>query len=288
MAKKVSSEMQLERAQKLEQIKATSEKVFNVLFVEDELSWKDMIYALIEEQHMNPWDIDISLLSQKFLEMLRKLKELDFRISGKMVLASAVLLKMKSDILIDEDIANFDNIMSGNGEDTSLMDFDSQMTLVDENGMPQLFPRTPQPRKRKVSVFDLVQALEKALEVENRRKKSIPNTKKLVMTIPEKHFDLGKSMESVYGKVTSHYKDKKSKDRTLTFEELVVNGSKQDKVLTFVPLLHLDNQRRVDLGQEKHFESISVKLSGPRDTIAEPPEEHIEKVKVAKKAKVQT
>ena len=79
-----------------------------------------MIYALIEEEHMNPWDIDISLLSQKFLEMLRKLKELDFRISGKMVLASAVLLKMKSDILIDEDIANFDNMMNGTEENMPL------------------------------------------------------------------------------------------------------------------------------------------------------------------------
>jgi segregation and condensation protein A len=219
---------------------------------------------------MNPWDIDVSLLSQKFLEMLRKLKELDFRISGKMVLASAVLLKMKSDILIDEDIANFDNMMSNQGEDTSLLDYDTQMTLVDEHGMPQIFPRTPQPRKRKVSVFDLVQALEKALEVENRRKKSIPNTKKLVMKIPENHFDLGKSMQSVYTKVESHYKNKKNKNNTLTFEQLVTSGSKQDKVLTFVPLLHLDNQRKVDLEQDKHFEQISVKLAGKIDTVKHP------------------
>jgi len=275
MAKKLSREEQLERARKLESIKSTSEKVFNLLFVEDELSWKDMIYALIDEQSMNPWDIDITQLSQKFLEMLRKLKELDFRISGKMVLASAVLLKMKSDILVDEDIANFDNLMAGNGEDTRLDDYDSQMTLVDENGRPQLFPRTPQPRKRKVSVFDLVQALEKALEVENRRAKSVPNTKKLVLKLPQKHFDLGKSMESVYGKVETHYKSKK-KDKILTFDELVPGDSKHDKVLTFIPLLHLDNLRKVDLGQDKHFEEISVKLAGPVNTIAEVPVENVE------------
>ena len=34
---------------------------------------------------------------------------------------------------------------------------------------------------------------------------------------------------------------KKNKDKILTFDELVVGGSKQDKVLTFIPLLHLDN-----------------------------------------------
>jgi segregation and condensation protein A len=271
MAKKLSKEEQLERAQKLESVKNTSEKVFNLLFVEDELSWKDMIYALIDEEHMNPWDIDITLLSQKFLEMLKKLKELDFRISGKMVLASAVLLKMKSDILIDEDIANFDNMMAGNGEETRLDDYDAQMTLVDENGKPQLFPRTPQPRKRKVSVFDLVQALEKALEVENRRVKSKPNMKKIVLKLPDKHFDLSKSMESVFDKVETHYKVKKNKDKILTFDQLVPGDSKHDKVLTFIPLLHLDNLRKVDLEQDKHFENFAVKLAGPRATVAEVP-----------------
>jgi len=278
MAKKLSKEELLEREKKLEQIKLTSEKVFNVLFVEDELSWKDMIYALIDQEHMNPWDIDISLLSQKFLEMLRKLKELDFRISGKMVLASAVLLKMKSDVLIDEDIAHFDEMMSGSEENMPLDD--SSRPAFDASGRPQLYPRTPQPRQRKVSVFDLVQALEKALEVENRRKKFKPNTKKLVLKLPEKHFDLGKSMQTVFEKVETHYKNKKNKERILTFDELVMGGSKQDKVLTFVPLLHLDNLRKVDLEQEKHFEQISVKMARPRETVPEPEEKSNENIKV--------
>lgn len=262
MVRKLSKEEQLERQNKLTRIKDTSEKVFNLLFVEDELSWKDMIYALIEEQNMDPWDIDVSLLSQKFLEMLKKLKELDFRVSGKMVLASAVLLKMKSDILKDEDIANFDNIINGVEENMPLDD--QGQPIYDTDGKPNIYPRTPQPRKRKVSILDLVQALEKALEIENRRKKSRPNMKKIVLKLPEKHFDLGKSMQNVYGKVETHYKNKKNKDKVLTFNELVMGRSKQDKVLTFIPLLHLDNLRKIDMEQEKHFEEIAVKLAEPK------------------------
>ncbi|HYD03604.1 MAG TPA: segregation/condensation protein A [Alphaproteobacteria bacterium] len=268
MSKKLVKVNTPEREKQLEQIKNTSERIFNMLFVEDELSWKDMIYALIEEEHMNPWDIDVSLLSQKFLSMLRKLKELDFRISGKMVLASAILLKMKSDILKDEDIANFDNVINGIEENMPI-DEDPQTSLLEYGERPQLFPRTPQPRQRKVSVFDLVQALEKALEVENRRNKPKPNTKKLVIKMPEKHFDLGKSMDAMYGKVQTHYGDKKNKDKILTFDELTQGSSKHDKVLTFVPLLHLDNLRKVDLEQNKHFDQIKVKVAGPRDTKVE-------------------
>jgi segregation and condensation protein A len=261
MTKKLSSREQLERQVKLARIKETSEKIFNLLFVEDELSWKDMIYALIEQENMNPWDIDITLLSQKFLEMLRKLKELDFRVSGKMILASAVLLKMKSDILIDEDIANFDNMM--NGIEDNLLDNNLNQSTYDSTGKPELYPRTPQPRQRKVSLFDLVQALEKALEVENRRKISRPNLKKMVLKIPEKKLDLGTSMKNVYEKVETHYNTKKNKGKILTFTEMIQGTSKQDKVTIFVPLLHLDNLRKINLNQEKHFEEIKVTLAIP-------------------------
>jgi len=148
-----------------------------------------------------------------------------------------------------------------NGTEENLPLDEHGQPAYDQSGRPQLFPRTPQPRKRKVSVFDLVKALEKALEVENKRNKFKPNAKKIILKIPTKHFDLGKSMELVYDKVESHYKSRKSKDKILTFDDLVMGGSKQDKVLTFVPLLHLDSLRKIDLEQEKHFETIGVKLA---------------------------
>jgi segregation and condensation protein A len=247
-----------EHQKRLESIKQTNEQIFNMLFVEDELSWKDLIYSLIESEQMDPWDIDVSLIAQKFLEMLTKLKELDFRISGKMVFASAILLKMKSDILIDEDIAKFDNILNNPEENIPLEDVAPERISVD--GI-SIFPRTPQPRKRKVSLYDLVNALEKALEVENKRKKRFVNVKKVLLTMPEKKFDLGKAMTNVYEKVEEHYKNKKSKGRILTFEDLISEGSKQDKVLTFVPLLHLDTQRKIDMEQEEHFSTIAIKLA---------------------------
>jgi chromatin segregation and condensation protein Rec8/ScpA/Scc1 (kleisin family) len=43
-------------------------------------------------------------------------------------------------------------------------------------------------------------------------------------------------------------------------------------VLTFVPLLHLDTQRKVDLEQEKHFDTIAVKLTKKEDNNTYPAE----------------
>ncbi|HIH32511.1 TPA: segregation/condensation protein A [Candidatus Woesearchaeota archaeon] len=257
MAKKLSEQEKKEKERKKQAKDETNARIFNLLFFEDELSWKDIIYKLIEDEHMDPWDIDVSLLSQKFLEMMQKLKELDFRISGKMVLASAILLKMKSDILIEQDIPNFDDMM--NATEENLMA--EENTPISYTDKPQIFPKSPQPRLRKISVYDLVNALEKALEVEVKRNKNKFNAKKIEMKIPEKKYDLGKSMQMVYDKVQKHYK--KTKDKVLTFDELVLSDAKKDKVLTFVPLLHLDTQRKIDLEQEKHFDTIGVKLSKP-------------------------
>ncbi|MFA5797481.1 MAG: segregation/condensation protein A [Candidatus Woesearchaeota archaeon] len=262
MARKIlSSEEKEKRERKKEAVALANEKIFNILFVEDELSWKDVIYSLIDQEQMDPWDIDLTIIAQKFLEMLRKLKELDFRISGKMVLAAAILLKMKSDRLVDQDIAHFDSMMTA-AEENLPLDESTGSNRILLDGRPEIYPRTPQPRKRKVSIFDLVKALEKALEVESRRKKLYkPNAKKITLHIPEKRRDLGKSMDEIYGRIEKHYKDKKTKEHALTFDQLVTSYSKRDKVLTFIPLLHLDTFRRVDLEQEKHFESIAIKLA---------------------------
>lgn len=263
MAKKLSDKEKEDKQKKKQIREETNARIFNLLFIEDELSWKDLIFKLIEEEHMDPWDIDVSVLSQKFLEILQKLKELDFRISGKMILASAILLKMKSDILIDQDIPNFDNLM--NSHEENLPSEDESRNNYNSSGAPIIHPRTPQPRKRKVSLYDLVNALEKALEVESRRKKYIINAKKIELKIPEKKFDIGKAMIAVYQKVESHYKNKEGE--ILTFDDLVMSENKRDKVLTFVPLLHLDTQRKVDLEQEKHFDTISVKLPKTEQTL---------------------
>ena len=46
----------------------------------------------------------------------------------------------------------------------------------------------------------------------------------------------------------------------ITFTELVGSDKKQDKLATFVPLLHLSNQEKVDLSQEEHFKEIYIKI----------------------------
>lgn len=232
------------------------DRIFSILFQEDELTWQNIIYNLVRSEEMNPWDINITLITHKFLQRLKELKNMDFRISGKVVLASSMLLKMKSNRLLEQDFTNFDALLSSTEEDAMdlLEEFQSEYSTIDRSNLPKVIPKTPQPRKRKVSVFDLVEALEQALEVENRRKQySTPNIRH---EVPKNHTDISVVIKDVYDKIISLFKSSEK----LTFTQIIPSDSKEDKVFTFIPLLHLENQQTINLLQKEHFGEIAINL----------------------------
>ena len=118
-------------------------------------------------------------------------------------------------------------------------------------------PRTPQPRRRKVSVYDLVRALEKALEVKHRRLIKMGSPEARVI-IPHRKIDITLAIKQVYKSIREWFVvHKRSK---LHFSELLPKDADKDaKIFTFVPLLHLGNQRKVDLIQEQAFDDFTIK-----------------------------
>ena len=233
------------------------DRIFSILFSKtDEITWQSIVYKLVKSEQMDPWDIDVSILTQKYIDMLRTLKEHDFRVSGKVLLAAAILLKIKSNKLVGEDLSELDRLLIGVEEEMEELGFDETSELAKLGEIPTLIPRTPQPRKRKVSIFDLVEALEIALEVKKRRLlHSIPP---LNLEAPKKKRDITQIIRDVYGRIKSFFIS--ALGSKLTFSKLLPSESKEDKVYTFIPLLHLAQQNKVELVQETPFGEIEVLL----------------------------
>lgn len=242
--------------------KEPHEQIFELLFDKDEITWQSIMNELVKSEQMDPWDINISLLTKKYIETIKKLKEFDFGVSGKVLLAAAILLKIKSNKLVGEDIEYLDRLISQ--EDEEELTFEEDLEPRAQEEIPKnLIPRTPQPRKRKVSIYDLMGALERALEVKRRRVlKSIPP---MDIEIPEKKRDISSIIKEIYGKVKAWFWEHR-KDR-LTFSKLVPSGSKEDKIYTFIPLLHLTTQRKIDLFQQKHFGEIDIVLKKTEEEV---------------------
>ncbi len=230
------------------------DKVLEILFEKDEITWQSIIYELIKSGEIDPWDVNISELTQKYIDTVNKLEGLDFRLSGKVLLAAAILLKIKSNRLMGEDLAHLDSLLSQKEEETEI--FEEPSPNLTEQEKADLIPRVPQPRKRKVSVYDLVNALEQALEVKRRRLMSnMPVTN---IEIPKKTRNITAVIGEVYNKIRIFFAQNKKPG--LTFSQLIPSDSKEDKVYTFVPLLHLDSQRKIDIFQYQHFGEIGITL----------------------------
>ena len=147
--------------------------------------------------------------------------------------------------------------MTSTGEDEFYEDLKEEELKETEEA--SLIPRTPQPRKRKVSIYDLMGALQKALEVKKRRVlRSIPTGE---IDIPEKKKDITLVIKEIYEKIRNFFKTGKR----LTFSQLIPSDSKEDKVYAFIPLLHLTHQEKVDLNQEEHFGEIEILLRSKKE-----------------------
>ena len=76
------------------------DQIHDLLF-NREIGWQEVIYDLINTEQLNPWDINITILTDKYLEQVQKFEEANFFISGKVLLAAALLLRIKSEILLN-------------------------------------------------------------------------------------------------------------------------------------------------------------------------------------------
>jgi len=105
---------------------------------------------------------------------------------------------------------------------------------------------------------DLMKALNKALDVEKRRNVKRELLNRIDVKIPEKKVDISELISNVYNKILDFFKT--TKKENLTFSKLVNSDNKEDKMYTFIPLLHLDNQEKVNISQEEPFGEINIEI----------------------------
>ena len=229
------------------------EFLYNLIFKEDDVTWQAVIYELAREGKIDPWDIDVSILAGEYLQMIRKLKEMNFRLSGKVILAAAVLLKMKAERIGLEQLMYLMNPPEEPEGAEDDLDVEKHFTKA------ELRSRIPIPRKRKVTIFELVDALKKAIEVDERRKRRIsslkPDPKPLVIKKP----DIFSKINIVFSKLRDLAK--KFKSKLIPFEEVLPSKQKRDVIWTLIPLLHIANEGKLELQQEEAFGKVFIKTS---------------------------
>ena len=242
---------------KKEVTKAKQEQIHDLLFSR-EISWQEIIYDLINTEQLDPWDIDLGILTNKYLEKIRQLEEEDFFVSSKVLLAAAFLLRIKSELLLSKYLKSIDEILFGKKEEEKLVR-QIDWNEVDIEDLPDLIPRSPMPRFRRVTLKELIESLDKAIVTENRRiKKEILNNNALRETsisLPKRKFNPMNKSREIYDKLMNYIKQNFAEK--VPFSELV-GMNKEERIISFLMLLNLDSQRKVWMEQGTHFDEIFI------------------------------
>ena len=232
------------------------EQVHDILF-NREIGWQEIIYDLINTEQLDPWDVNITILSEKYLIKIHELEEADFFISSKVLLAASLLLRIKSEILLNKYIKSIDDILFGRTSERKK--YELERIELDEQ-IPELIPRSPMPRFKKVTLKELMESLNKAITTENRRiKKAIVNQNALRETgisLPKRKFNIKDKIKNIFERLTSHF-SKSENHKKVPYSEFV-GAEKNERIEHFSPLLHLENQKKLWLQQNEHFGEIHI------------------------------
>jgi len=206
-----------------------------------EFTWEGLIRDIVYSEGLDPWDIDISVLVKKYLDAIRMIKNMDIKLSGKFILAAAILLKMKADYILAKK------------EEEKKKEKEEGVVKLESY---EIQPNIPQPKKRKVTMEELLSSLKKAIVVSEKRKFR-RKQRKISMKLKLKKINIGKKIVLLYDRIKSLLKQFKKEE--ITFSELVPSKQREDILWTFIPLVHLANKGKVKIKQENEFGEIYVR-----------------------------
>lgn len=216
----------------------------------NEESWEELIYNIVSYEGMDPWDVDIIKLADSFLKYIEDFKTLDFRIPAKVVLVAAILLKLKSEALSPMKVEE-------------MQYFPESGLTVDEfnqirEELSKLSLKLPIERhvKRKVTLDELIDALNKAMKVEVKKER-IKRVlgKRIKAEIGEEEdieVRINDLMSEIDGLLLKLQSDK------VEFSKIVEKWERDDIVRHFMPLLYLSSRGKVETDQEEFFKEILI------------------------------
>lgn len=221
-----------------------------------EETWEGILQRLTVG--MDPWDIDIVELAHRYRDYVDALRELQFEVSGRMVLTCSVLLRMQSDDLLASarptDRSDLIEELEGAIEE-EVAQWEAPEE-PDEFSLP-LFRRP----RRQVTIFDLGRALAAAMKVSFRR------GKRHAGRVEEEKYnlfddfefggqDFGEKLHSLFTKI----KNLLSGHRVISFFRLLDRGDKEERISYFFEVLHLMAQGQIACQQEEFLGDITITL----------------------------
>ncbi len=148
----------------------------------DELDGIEVLVQMAKQGKIDPWNIDIADIADKYMLHLAESKSDNLRLSSRAWLFLAILLKLKSNVLVGIDPIQFDNPIENDTEFENDSDWNEPEEIPDYYGskvipIEDIIQRRTSVklnRKRTVTLKDLIRQLEFYEQLD--KKQAIQNT----------------------------------------------------------------------------------------------------------------
>ena len=209
----------------------------------------ELLLHLVISGRMDPWDIDIAEITDRYMEKLQEFRDLDLRISARAVLAGAILVRMKSEAILGSKEAEIE---------------DEIEPLRERYQVTPLFPPIRRVNTR-TTLPQLFEALLDALEEERYRKElllsKMDQPEEATLLVDEDRIDVRESLRKLYNRIVQL---STGPGRT-TFRRVLLGPSPVMMCRTFLFILFLVRDGRIRIWQEEFFGEIYIQPVGGGD-----------------------
>jgi len=240
--------------------------------VTQELDGIEIIVSMAKTGKINPWNIDIVDITDKYLTQLFQMKAQNLRLTGRTLLFAAILLKLKSNVLENIDINEFEGAGETEFNDLELNDdFEadypqdyntSNVISIDEVLQRRTSVRLN--RNRVVTLKDLIrqlefyemldrkQSLKNAHERAKRRVRSYANlTSEDIVNLAHEEY-----IEDSVQKLRENLEQIFKKEKRIELNELTLLG--MDRITAYIALLFLSAESKYELVQDEFYAELYV------------------------------
>ncbi len=223
----------------------------------------DLLLHLVRSTQMDIYEIDTSIIIEKYLEYIKQMQDLNIDIASEFLVMAATLVHLKSKMLIGTTEENIDeeNEFEINSEEelkNRILEYEKYKNICTlfkelEEKRTGFYTKEPESLKQfsedglkndgSICIEDLIKAL---IEYQTRKNEQKPIQTKIT-----------KKELSIEDQITS-IKDKLKVKKRINFLDLFDEITREYFIVNFLAILQMNKNDEITIYQEKNFENIVV------------------------------
>jgi len=222
-----------------------------------EQPWEETLEALTAD--MPAEEVDITVLTDRYKEYIDQLQQYDLQVPARAIRVCAALLKMKATAVYFEDEQQEEEMV----EDPMAFEDGEMIEEEDQGRNPELemgpeldIPVKAKPRRR-VQLDELKDSLRSALEIKEKREQRQARRAEMDEVFEMDEEDLTSKIDSLFNTIKGMISEETKEE--VEFEKIVESNNTEEKIEKFKHILHLENDRKVDVIQEEFFDDLKVR-----------------------------